>query len=142
MEELANTYFVAFTSLMLCFTYLASILIKVQTGAVLVEYSIGFTPISVLAILLSTSIAVLVVGFFLLLHDIRSESEQRSIKYKHDGKKVAVRKLPHGSFHVFLSHSQQYGADQVATIKYLLEQFVENISCFLGGLLHDLSISL
>ena len=85
----------------------------------------------ILLILFGASIGVLVVGIYLLLDDLKNGKEDGKIRFKASGSRVILRKLPRGHFHVFLSHAQEHGADQVGSIKYILERLVGNISCFL-----------
>jgi hypothetical protein len=48
-----------------------------------------------------------------------------------DQKLVVLRRLEEGRFHLFLSHSQQHGQDQVKVISSELQKCVRDIHCFL-----------
>jgi hypothetical protein len=52
------------------------------------------------------------------------------MRFVEGGRPVKLAPLEAG-YHLFLSHAQDSGADQVATIKYLLEKHVPEIQVFL-----------
>ena len=89
---------------MLVFTYLASMLLKVAEGSVETSFQLGYSITTILVVLFVTSIAVLSIGVALLVKDIQQGQDEDRICYKQNGKKVRLKKLPHGHFHAFLSH--------------------------------------
>ena len=102
-----------------------------EGGIIEVAFQTGFGQNLILAVLFGTSIGVLAVGLFFLMQDLKEANQDIAIRFASNGRKVVVRRLPASHYHIFLSHSQEYGADQVSSIKYLLEKLVDNISCFL-----------
>ena len=102
-----------------------------EGGIIEVAFELGFGEGLILAVLFGTSVGVLAVGLFFLTQDLKEANKEIAIRFAGNGRKVVVRRLPPSHFHIFLSHSQEYGADQVGSIKYILERLVGNISCFL-----------
>eukprot|EP00937_MAST-01D_sp_MAST-1D-sp2_P004033 g4033.t1 len=67
-----------------------------------------------------------------LWSDIRVFNARQSFRHKADGTLLALPRLrpPVELYHVFISHSQQDGGDQVAHIKKELEKYVETMVVF------------
>ena len=85
MAELECNYFVAFTSLMLCFTYMVSILLKVEGGAIEVAFDMGYDANTILVVCFATSIGVLAVGSGLLMQDLREVSTDVAVRFEGTG---------------------------------------------------------
>lgn len=77
----------------------------------------GYGTTTILVVCFAASVSVLLLGSTLLVLDLREVSKEVAVRFENTGRKVVVRRLPAGKFHVFLSHSQEFGADQVAAIK-------------------------
>ena len=67
----------------------------------------------------------------MLTGDLAADPKPHALRFVSNGEVVSLSKLPDGKYHVFLSHAQKYGADQVADIKNRLERMIEGCSCFL-----------
>ena len=76
----------------------------------------GYSTTTILVVCFATSVAVLVLGSFLLLQDLREVNKDVAVRFENTRRKVVLQQLPKDKFHVFLSHSQEFGADQVSAL--------------------------
>ena len=106
-------------------------MLKVQEGSVESVYAMGYDSTLIVAVLFGASASVLIIGMSFMIEDLKANRAQEAIRYRSSGKQVQLRKLSPGRNHLFLSHARDYGADSCAAIKYLLEQNVIGIKCFL-----------
>jgi hypothetical protein len=72
--------------------------------------------------LVSTIVGVLVAGIGAIVSDTRRVLREPLLQYKERRSIVTLPPLGGASFDLFLSHSQDLGQDQVATIKGMLEK--------------------
>ena len=66
-----------------------------------------------------------------MLWGVRQSYRRLVYKYVSDNTEVCLPTLKAGRFHMFLSHQQQHGQDQVEVIKYRLETLVPGIRLFI-----------
>jgi hypothetical protein len=96
------------------------------------KYADGFNDTAVLVMLVSSVIMVAATAFTVAIYDIRRVMREPLLRYRGSG---CVAMLPplasHQKFDLFLSHAQDLGQDQVATIKALLEKLLPGINVFL-----------
>ena len=94
--------------------------------------------------LLATNISVVIVGIAMLKTDVKHQKQQFALRFRGSGARVLLQGVPAGHHHVFLSHSQKHGQDQVASLKQTLARAIErsnNIGyCILPG--NDLAIEI
>ena len=77
--------------------------------------------------LVSTIFFVLVAGFGAIVYDTRRVLREPLLQYKKGRGIVTLPPLEGVSFDLFLSHAQDLGQDQVATIKGILEKLLPSI---------------
>ena len=81
--------------------------------------------------LVSTIVGVLVAGVGAIVSDTRRVLREPLLQYKEGRGIVTLPPLGGASFDLFLSHAQDLGQDQVATIKGMLEKLLPSIKIFL-----------
>jgi hypothetical protein len=126
-----NNSFNAFVAIQLLITVWAGMFIRLEDGSVSASYVFGYSEEVVLVALFIANIGVLAVGVAFLAQDLSSDTQAAVMRFARSREPVRLPKLPHGQYHLFLSHAQKYGADQVAVIKYRLERVVQGAQFFL-----------
>jgi hypothetical protein len=81
--------------------------------------------------LLATNISVVIVGIVMLKTDVKLEKQEFALRFRGSGSRVVLQGVPAGHYHVFLSHSQKHGQDQVASLKQTLARCIAGIQIFL-----------
>jgi hypothetical protein len=67
----------------------------------------------------------------MLKTDVKQQKQQFALRFRGSGARVLLQGVPAGHHHVFLSHSQKHGQDQVASLKQTLARAIEGIQIFL-----------
>ena len=117
---------------MLAVTLFIGLLLKVLDGYENSgKYEDGFTATAMTGVLVSTIVAVLVAGIGAVVYDTRRVLREPLLQYKEGRGIVTLPPLGGASFDLFLSHAQDLGQDQVATIKGMLEKLLPSIKIFL-----------
>jgi len=107
----------------------ASLLIKVDTSFTATgRFVTGYDQNSMAIILILVVLGVVIAWVVTLVRDIREFNTGKSFRTLDDGALLVMPRLPREHFHVFISHSQQDGGDQVAHIKAELKTYIETIS--------------
>jgi hypothetical protein len=88
------------------------------------KYEDGYSADSMTGALLGTIFLVLVAGVGAIVYDTRRILRQPLLQYSVGRGIVTLPPLGEASFDLFLSHAQDLGQDQVATIKGILEKLV------------------
>ena len=132
MLQRENNAFNSFVILQLLFTIWAGLFIRLQDGTTASSFAFGYDELFVTIALFATNISVIVVGLFYLAKDLASDHRRLVYKYVSDNTEVCLPPLKTGDlFHMFLSHQQMYGQDQVEVMKYRLEALVPGIRVFI-----------
>jgi hypothetical protein len=126
-----NNYLAIFVDIQLLLTFFMSLLIQVDEGYESLLFPIGFDKTFVLIMLLVTNISVVIVGIVMLKTDVKLEKQEFALRFRGSGARVSLQKVPAGHHHVFLSHSQKHGQDQVASLKHTLARCIDGIQIFL-----------
>jgi hypothetical protein len=117
---------------MLAVTLLIGLLLKVKDGYENSgKYEDGFTAAAMTGVLVSTIVAVRVAGIGAVVYDTRRVLREPLLQYKEGRGIVTLPPIGGASFDLFLSHAQDLGQDQVATIKGMLEKLLPSIKIFL-----------
>jgi hypothetical protein len=95
------------------------------------KYEYGYTADGITGVLVSTIFFVLFAGMSAIVYDSRRVLREPLLQYKEGRRVVTLPPLGGASFDLFLSHAQDLGQDQVATIKGILEKLLPSISIFL-----------
>jgi hypothetical protein len=136
-QNIDNALAVAANAL-LSVTLFGALLLKIAKLTALASYT-GIDAVTVqgyaesnVTTLLITS-AALILGFCgaALLWSGNQALKKLVFKYKADKTEVILPKVPQGHFHLFLSHQQLHGQDQVEVIKYRLEALCPGIRVFI-----------
>lgn len=132
MRELDNNYFTAFVNCNLFFVILICLLSKLERDfAFSATFELGYDSSIVILALFLASLGVLGLGIILVIKDLKHDASIPVVKYKASGKQVSMMAIHPSKYHIFFSHSHEYGADQCAVIKSYLEQMVDGCRCFL-----------
>jgi hypothetical protein len=109
------------------------LLLKVKDGYESTgKYGDGVTTSTVTALLVSSVLFVVFSALSLILHDLRVVSTEPLLRFKETKRIVLLPVLEHHQvFDLFLSHAQDLGQDQVATIKGALENLLPGVKIFL-----------
>jgi hypothetical protein len=126
-----NNYLAIFVDIQLFLTFFVSLLIQVGEGYKSVLFPIGFDNTFVLVMLLATNISVVIVGIVMLKTDVKLEKQEFALRFRGSRARVVLQGVPAGHYHVFLSHSQKHGQDQVASLKQTLARCIDGIQIFL-----------
>jgi hypothetical protein len=96
-----------------------SLLLKVKDGYESTgKYSDGFTVTTITVMLVSSVFFVVTAAVTLTVHDMRRMLNEPLLRFKGNGRVVMLPALEqYQNFDLFLSHAQDLGQDQVATIK-------------------------
>jgi len=117
---------------MIAVTLLCGLLLKVKDGYTSQgKYADGFDLNSLTGVLLGSVFTVLGVGVGMAVFDGRRVIREPLLRFKEGHQTVELPPLGDYSFDLFLSHSQDLGQDQVATIKAALERLLPSIRIFL-----------
>jgi hypothetical protein len=117
---------------MLAVTLFIGLLLKVKDGYENSgKYEDGFSAASMTCVLVGTIVGVLVAGIGAVVYDTRRVLREPLLQHKEGRSIVALPPLGGASFDLFLSHAQDLGQDQVATIKGMLEKLLPSIQVFL-----------
>jgi hypothetical protein len=126
-----NNYLAIFVDIQLFLTFFVSLLIQVGEGYKSVLFPIGFDNTFVLVMLLATNVSVVIVGIVMLRTDVKLEKQVFALRFRGSRARVVLQGVPAGHYHVFLSHSQKHGQDQVASLKQTLARCIDGIQIFL-----------
>jgi len=98
-------------------------------------------PLALTAVLTITLFLAIAVGGVLLVYEIRKERARqelearyavaRRLRFVSTGMEVQSPKIPHGAFHLFLSHVWGTGQDQMRVIKQRLKEMMPKVVVFL-----------
>jgi hypothetical protein len=114
----------------LAVTLLIGLLLKVKDGYENSgKYEDGFTAAAMTGVLVSTIVAVLVAGIGAVVYDTRRVLREPLLQYKEGRGIVTLPPLGGASFDLFLSHAQDLGQDQVATIKGKVINLYDALYC-------------
>jgi hypothetical protein len=117
---------------MLIVTLFIGLLLKVKDGYESSgKYEDGFSAAGMTGALVGTVFLVVIAGVGAIVHDTRRALRQPLLQYATGRRIVTLPPLGTASFDLFLSHAQDLGQDQVATIKGILEKLLPSISVFL-----------
>jgi hypothetical protein len=127
-----NTLALAIYSV-LALTLFCGLLLKVKDGYESTgKYDDGFNDTAVAVMLVSSVIVVAATAVLITIYDIRRLLSAPLLRFAHSGCVVMMPPLAsHQKFDLFLSHAQDLGQDQVATIKALLEKLLPGVKVFL-----------
>ena len=117
----------------LFFVLFAGLLLKVESSfASTGRFEPGYSSETLGYFLSALCVVVLAAWCVSLWHDICAFNAKQCFRYKHDNTLVTMPILtpPDERYHIFISHSQQDGGDQVGHIKKELEKYVETINIF------------
>ena len=96
------------------------------------KYDDGFSTTAIAMVLVLSVILVAVTAVLLTIYDIRRLLRAPLLRFAHSGLVVMLPPLAkHQVFDLFLSHAQDFGQDQVATIKSALEKLLPSVNIFL-----------
>jgi hypothetical protein len=114
-------------------TLFCGLLLKVKDGYESTgKYDDGFSTTTIAAMLVLSVVFVAATAVVLTIYDIRRLSREPLLRYVQGGCVVMLPPLAkHQVFDLFLSHAQDLGQDQVATIKGALEKLLPSVKIFL-----------
>jgi hypothetical protein len=117
----------------LAITLFCGLLLKVKDGYESTgKYEDGFTDTAVAMILVSSVIYIFATALVITVYDICRVMREPLLRYKESRRIVMLPPLAeHQKFDLFLSHAQDLGQDQVATIKAALEKLLPGVKIFL-----------
>jgi hypothetical protein len=118
---------------MLAVTFVCGLLLKVEDGFEgNGKYSLGFNTTWITVVLIFTVLSVLAGGIALIIRDFKHVMNEPLLQYAISREIVALPSLGEKhNFDLFLSHAQDLGQDQVATIKASLLNLFPYIKIFL-----------
>eukprot|EP00937_MAST-01D_sp_MAST-1D-sp2_P002202 g2202.t1 len=132
-KRLSDSQVAVLANIALFFVLLSALLMKVltafeATGGV----DLGFTEDTLGYFLIANASVILVVSLVSLRRDVREFNERQSFRHDATGDLLTMQQLDGDklAYHVFVSHSQQDGGDQVQNLKKDLEKRVNTISVF------------
>eukprot|EP00937_MAST-01D_sp_MAST-1D-sp2_P002392 g2392.t1 len=113
-------------------TLMAAMLLKVKIAFVSTgRFGVGFSEDTLSVALIIVVLVVFVAWSASLVADVRHFAANQSFRYEGTDELLTMPDLEKlGKYHVFMSHSQQDGGDQVAHIKKELEEYVGTINIF------------
>jgi hypothetical protein len=115
--------------LFLCFV--TGFLLKVEFGFLpLGCYELGYTADQVGLVFVGLVSAAVIMTVICTIYDMQTANKEPIMRYKYDHSIVTLPSKPSGHYHIFISHAQMDGGDQVAVLKGLLEKYCKTVEVF------------